>query len=455
MNNFNDVNDALFQVNLLSGRNDKIAALAKYLQDPLFTKVIQYALSSDKIFHIEKFPAYKSSMFKVRDAEHRIFVMLDNLSAQTGATTQDKLALYNIACSSLGTYEVVKRILKKDLKCGVGAKSINVAVPGTIFYVPYCRCSSDSIEDKFWKKPGKRFAQLKEDGMFANVIINGDTVHFLSRNGIKIKQLDVLGTRILEASKRAKIDNVVGTGELLIIRDGNILDRQVGNGILNKLIHGTAPKEEADSVAIRLWDLVPHADFWNDYESSTPYKYRFENIKSLVAAATNFLYVDTVYTEMVKSKEDGQDFYRRMRLLGHEGAVLKDPDAKWADHTSPGMMKMKNVSTCALILTGWKLGKEDGKYEDVMGALFFESRCGKLKVTVNGKSDEMRAFDWDKEIGSIWTVEFERVSYSKSKTTASLYLPRIQKQRHDRTMADTLEEIVARSKKGTEAEVAI
>jgi len=447
MQTLEEVNTALIKLAETAGRNDKTALLTEYLRYELFKKVVTYALSSNMVYHIEKFPKFKPSMFAPKFYQDRIFEMLDTLAAQTGATTQDKLALYNVSCASYGAYDVVKKILQKDLKCGVGPKTINAACPHTIFYVPYCRCSSDSIEDKFWKKPGNRFAQLKEDGMFANVILTAEFTEFLSRNGIKINQLDNLGYDLNYGFRKLAASPQVGTGELLIIRDGKVLDRQTGNGILNSLIHGTASKEDSDSVGIRLWDMVPYTEFWENYETSVPYETRFHNVSTFVKKVDKPLYVDTVYTEIIKSKEEGQYFYRRMRALGHEGAVLKDPNAKWADHTSPGMMKMKNVSTCALVLTGWKSGKEDSKYEDVMGALFFESKCGKLKVTVNGKSDEMRSFDWDSKIGTIWTIEFERVSYSKSKDTASLYLPRIQKERPDRSYADTLEEIETRLQK--------
>jgi hypothetical protein len=234
-------------------------------------------------------------------------------------------------------------------------------------------------------------------------------------------------------------------GEMLIIHNGVEMDRQTGNGILNKLLHGTAPQHEADCVALRIWDSIPVDDF-NAGECAIDYEDRLNFCYQLADALQDKETMDVVYTEELENKEQSTDFYSRMRANGKEGSVLKLGTAKWKDHTSPDQIKKKNVSTCALRLKGWKYGKDGSKYEDVAGALHFESECGKVKVTVNCREDEMRSWDFDKLYDSIWTIAFERVSYSKNKTEASLYLPRIEKIRDDRTTADSVKEIVARCK---------
>ena len=431
----------LDQIENASGRNDKIKLLTKFLKDPVFKGVVTRTLNSDCVYHIKALKPFTQSVetSHITDPEY-LFQILDNLNAQPGANSYDKSILWGTACSSQGTYEVVKRILNKDLKCGVGAKSINAALPGTVYYVPYCRCSTSSAEGKFWSKPGIKYAQLKEDGMFVNAF-HEDTISFTTRNGKTVHQLD----RLAAALEGVRSTDTVYTGELIIIRDGVVQDRQTGNGILNSLIHGTANQEDADSVAIRIWDAVPIEDFWL-YECTTPYTSRFQAVKELVYAIGDPDIADFVYTEEIKTKEDAEDFYLRMRAQGEEGSVLKSGKAIWSDHTSPNMIKKKNESSCALRITGWKYGKEGSKYKDVMGAIFCESECGKLKVTVNGKTDEMRGIDWDSMVGTICTVLFEYVTTSKSNPNPSLFLPRYSKPRPDREAADTLETIIERSK---------
>ncbi len=436
------VYNQLLRLEALSATNDKIALLETFLKDELFVTVAKYALSSDMVYHINKVPVYTNRPAHVIKGD--VLDILENLAKQDGTTDTDKLRLFNAAAIDGETHEVVKRIVQKDLKCGVGPKTINNIQRDVIYYVPYCRCSSDKAEDKFWSKKGQKYAQLKEDGMFVNVLhYNADHIDILTRNGKDVLQLDVLKGRL---AKGVGYTGLVNTGELLVIRDGKVLNRQTGNGILNKLLNGTAPQSEADSVAFRAWDALPIDDFWN-YECSRTYTDRWNLIQSKIAQINDLLYVNAVYTEMVEDKEEADDFYRRMRILGEEGSVLKWGGAVWKDHTSPNMIKKKNVSSCALKAVDWKPGKADSKYEDVMGAVMFESSCGKLQVSINGKDDKMRGEDWNANMGQIWTVDFNYVSFSKNKTTASLYLPRLAKPRPDRTAADTLAEIVAREKK--------
>lgn len=443
-----DIFTKLEHVANAKGRNDKIALIAIYLNDHNFKEVVIRALSSDTVYHVssKSLPAYSGP----KPSGKNIFNILDILNSQEGASKADKLALSIAASTNPETYEVVKRIVNKDLKCGIDVKSINKALPDTIYYTPYCRCSGDdeSVENKFWAKPGKKYGQLKEDGMFFNYVFHAGhrNLEFITRNGKLIRQLERLESRLYKVTK--EFPNMVRMGEMVILHDGKVLNRQTGNGILNKLIHGTAPQHEADKVAIRLWDSVPYADFW-EYECPLDYEERLYNTREFVEKVNDVSIADVVYTEELPDKAAADDFYIRMRAAGEEGSVLKLGTAKWKDHTSPDQIKKKNVSTCALVATGWKLGSEDSKYKDVMGAVFFESRCGELKVTVNGKSDEMRGWNWDDEIGTIWTIAFERISYSKSRKAAeaSLYLPRIVEKRFDRSYADTLEEIIAREQK--------
>ncbi len=421
-------------------RNSKIKLLCSYLKDPVFLGVVTRTLNSDCVYHIKAVKPFVCSeeTAHITNAEY-LFSILDTLNSQTGASSKDKETLHKAACCNAETYEVVKRILNKDLKCGVGAKSINLAVPGTIYYVPYCRCSTDSAEDKFWAKKGKKYAQLKEDGMFVNVI-HSNEISFITRNGKRVQQLDRLESALL-----LSITDTVYTGELICVRNGVELDRQTGNGILNSLLHGTATQEEADCVTLRVWDAVPLEEFWL-YESNTPYTKRFEALSKFVDEVDDLTVISAVYTEVIETKDEAAGFYTRMRALGKEGSVLKLGSAIWSDHTSPSMIKKKNTSSCALRITGWKYGKEDSKYKDVMGAIFCESECGQLKVTVNGKTDEMRGIDWDAMVGTICTVLFESITTSKSNEFPSLFLPRFDKPRPDRTTADTLEVIRERVK---------
>lgn len=447
-----DVHKILTELAATASTLEKEDIIRREAGNVLFKRVLVYALASDKTYHIRKMQP-RVKLFAKRVSSDKLFEFLDYLDSKDGANTHDIKTLTAYASADEETYDVVTRIVNKDLKCGVGVKTVNNVFPGLIFHAPYCRCSSDSKEDKFWKKPGKKIAQLKENGMFFNCSTGQFSgFEFLSRDGKLIHQLDFIKKILCDNVTSYRIPtafhNTTFMGEMLIVRDGKILDRQTGNGILNKLIHGTAPQHEANSIVLRIWDIIPTKDFWEG-ECSIPYDKRLARTEELCSYYKDFVVdgvqaLSVVYYEYVENKEQAADFYKRMRDLNEEGAVLKWAKALWKDHTSPDQVKKKNVSDCDLRLIGWKAGKKGTKYEDTMGALFFESSCGKLQVTINGKTDEMRDLPYDEMLGSIWKVLFESISYAKKKDTASLYLPRLEENfpRKDKLEADSLDDIL-------------
>ena len=458
------VYDKLVELSDTPSTNEKVELLKEFLKDELFLKVVRFALNGDMKYHIKKLPPANSLAFgeKSNDA---IFKQLSFLASQTGASNADKNKLASCAGIDDETYEVVKRICTKDLKCGVSAKLVNKARPGTVNTVPYMRCSTDK---KIGNITYEAIIQEKADGMFVNVMINKKgQIKIITRNGKVVHQLGYLkkvirvgrglpprrisrnktlttNYGILNNSFRDNFVSRVYTGELLVRKNGKILPRKTGNGILNSCIHGTANPKDAKCVILRLWDSLPLKAFYDGYYSVV-YNTRLFETSQFVRAVNDTEFVDMVMTKRVNSYEEAHDFYAKIRKAGGEGAILKNLNAVWKDHTSPNMVKMKNVEEAELVIVGWEPGKEGSKYEMCMGALRCESSCGKLKVSIgSGFSDEEREADWDLAIDSIITVEFESVIKDKNRKSYSLFLPRFKEVREDRDTADTLEEIMER-----------
>ena len=238
---------------------------------------------------------------------------------------------------------------------------------------------------------------------------------------------------------------MVYTGELLVRKNGKILPRKTGNGILNSCLHGTADPEDAKCVIFKCWDCLPLKSFYEGYHRAI-YNTRIFETSQFVRAVNDPDFVDTVMTKRVNDYEEAHEFYGEMRKVGKEGAILKNLDLVWKDHTSTDQVKMKNVSEAELEIVGWESGKEGTKYELCMGAIKCRSAEGSLEVSVgSGFSDEQREADWDMAIGEICTVEFESVIQDKrNKGKYSLFLPRFKEVREDRDTPDTIKDILKR-----------
>ena len=442
--------------------NDKIDLLNKYLENETFLAVIKLMYDGTKHYHIKSFPKFVKK--DVPFLEKKILKLLVQFTKQTGVTNIEKQELFNLCSVDEETFEVMKMVCKKDASAGFSAKLINKARPKTITIIPYARCSTDK---KIEKITYPAIIQEKADGMFVNVMINHKgQIKIITRNGKTVHQLKMLkqvirkgrglppkkagktalSTQygILNNSLKEQYFGMVYTGELLVKKEGKILPRKTGNGILNSCIHGTANPEDIQQVIFHVWDCLPLKDFYEGFYDVV-YNTREFNTSQFVNAVNDKEFVNTVMTERVNSYEEAQRFYAEVRKTGGEGAILKNLDSVWKDHTSPNMVKLKNVIDFDLIITGWKRGKEGTKYESCMGAIQCESSCGKLKVFVGtGFSDKERKQDWDKFTRNIVTISCESVIQDKRKNTHSLFLPRFVDIREDLNKAQSLNNMLTR-----------
>ncbi len=443
-----------------SSTNEKVSLLKKFLQDEQFKKVILYTLDERLKYNIKQIPKYQNKTNLFTGSNKQIFKELDKLSKQTGASNLDKQNLFNLASIDQETYEVVARIVKKDLRCGCSAKLVNNAIPCTIAYLPYMRCSTDKkIKNIKYDKELGAIVQEKGDGTFVAIHIDKDgEAKFYTRNFSKVHQLHklkaIIRNGIIDIHKKKIIDKGlidktfkdgflqrVYHGEMLVRKNGNILDRKTGNGIINQCIQKTALQSDADCIIIKLWDSIPEKDFWKKMYCDIQYNTRLRQTMKFVSAINNDC-VQLIETQRVFSYEEAQKFYSRIRKEEKEGAILKNAHAIWKDGTSTEQIKMKNVSDAEMRAVEWKKGEKGTKYEKYMGAVLFETDDKKVQVWVgSGFSDAERKKYSNKDLGKISTIEFESLIKDKNKDIYSLYLPRHSEQRFDRNSTDTLESL--------------
>ncbi len=422
--------------------NKKVEILTERLKDSKFREVIILMYDDKYHFNIQKLPPYLEDDNGGNNTQ--ILEKLRSLSFQKGATNFDKLDLARLASCDQETYDVVKRIVNKSANAGFSHKLINKASPNLIYVEPYMRCKTEKNHGKNINYPA--IAQEKADGQFVNLKITRKGIYFVSRNGKIVQQLNHLKKHIsavVNSYEYEKYSGKVYMGELLVMKKGKILPRKTGNGIINQCMQGTASEKDAKCVIIKLWDVVPRKAF-NARVCNISYTARLAKVKSFLTALDDVRF-GLIHTRLVKSAKNARAFYRYMRSLGKEGAIIKNTDGIWKDHDSPDCIKMKNISDATMRVIDWKYGKEDSKYEHVMGSIKIETECGKCQVWVSGFSDKERELDWDELIGCLVDIEFEGIIESESrKDIKALYLPQYVCIREERSTADTLEDLEKR-----------
>lgn len=432
----------------------KLALLRDFLKsDELFKEVVIMATSGTMHFNIKKLPVITTNTISEYTREqtlHELFTHLKYLTTQSGANAKDKEWVAKLANNLECGTVVVSRILNGDLKCGVTSKSVNKAWPGLIYVVPYQRCTSESGIDNIVYPA---YFDEKLDGIFFNVLCDPSKgVEYRSRNG---KEYEVKNERLSNAFvKRSRGFAVAYTGEGMIYRNGKVLDRKTGNGIINKILKGTASQEDHDDLIMVIWEALPLKDFWNG-ECTTPLDKRY-NSKFFEDLNDKSGIIRVPFRKLVYSQEEALDLANEFINAGKEGGVVKNLNSIWRDGKSKDWVKLKAVVDIELECVGWEYGKEDSKYATCMGKAWYQSSDGLVKVKVGGGfSDDQRKEDWNDYIGTISTIRFCEVISSKTKVAKSLFLPRFVEHRPDKDVADdfeTIERLVKEAKKKSNTE---
>lgn len=418
----------LEQLKSTNSRLDKEAILKTNIDNSLLKSVLIRTFAPHINYYQRKIPAYATNGKNVELIE--ALERLNDLADRKVTGNKAIEFLSNILSDvSVNDAKVIEQIIKKDLECGIGIPTINKIWKDLIptFDVMLCSPMSQKVLDKI-KYPA--MAQLKMDGLRCNVVVNDGTVTFYSRNG---KTFDLLGNLEQEFIDAARGINCVFDGELLVTKNGKVVDRQTGNGILNKANKGTIGKEEAALITMTVWDIISY-DNWIDGKESMIYIHRYNRLIGLNLGGK----INLVPSTEVKSLDEAKVVYENYYARGYEGIILKNTDTIWEPKRSQTQVKFKGEETTSLHVVGIQDG--NGKYEGQIGSLICESEDGELMVNVgSGLTDEDRLrTDF---IGKIIEVKYNAKIKSKGSDTWSLFLPRFLEIRFDRNTADTIDHI--------------
>ena len=417
-----EVFDILEDLAANPSRNYKIDKLTEHKDNKVLREVVRLALDPFTQFYIRKIPKYEAT------GSGCLMTAMDQLFELSSRFVTGHAAIEHLTqvLTSLSpkNAKVLERIIAKDLKCGVSTATANDVWLGLILDYP-CMLASQYEQKLVDKIQWPAMVQLKLDGMRFNAIVRDGQCEFKSRNG---KTIDLLGNLEQEFVKLSNGMDVVFDGELIVKDDNGIMNRQTGNGILNKAVKGTISDKEAAMVHATIWDHIPYMYFTSG-ECPTPYKQRFARLETTnkISVVPNFI-VDNIEEAQAKFKE----YYDQ----GEEGIILKDMNAPWENKRSKSLIKFKGELECDLKIVDVEDGT--GKYEGMLGALVCESEDGIIKVKVgSGFNDEDRKKIKKQDVvGKVVAVKYNSRIRSKHEDE-SLFLPIFVEIREDKDKADS------------------
>ena len=416
-----------------NSRNFKIDTLKAHSDNEVLQKVVRLALDPFTQFYIRKIPKYtpnKGEGISLNFALDSIGDLTKRLV--TGNAGIDHLRS-NLEALNEEDAKVLERVIQKDLKCGVSIATANAVWTGLVNEYPVMLCSQ--FEQKLVDKVQyPAIVQTKMDGMRFNAIVKDGAVEYRSRNGKEIQLLGNLDKDFIALSGGV---DCVFDGELLVNDKGIILDRQTGNGILNKANKGTISDLEAHKVRATVWDIV-HLDAFKRGVCNVDYGKRWDTLNHLFNL-NKPKKVSLVQSWEVENYDTAKALFEELLQRGEEGIILKDKRGIWEDKRTKSQIKFKGEMECDLKIVGVVAG--EGKYEGMLGAILCESSDGVVKVSVgSGFTDEHRKTLGQEIVDKIVAVKYNMRIKNKA-GEESLFLPVFVEIRNDKDIADASTQI--------------
>lgn len=438
-----DSNEILAVINRIANtrsRLEKERILKEHITNKQFQHVLTMTLDSAITFGIADLPQRVESGVGVFD--NLTWSTLWSLAHRnlTGNAARDVVQL-ELDRLSEDSAELLRRILLKDLRAGLGAALVNKVMPGLVETYPYMRCClpKDANLQGFDWDAGV-LSQEKADGMFINadVFLSGK-VQLYSRQGSRFGHF-TLDPLFKEVAKLLR-GGTQTHGELLVRRAGQILPREQSNGLLNHVLQGGA-LEPDDVVEFYVWDQIPLEAVKDRGRYERPYAERFDDLKRQVQAGDQSV-VRLIPTLIVHSLEEAEAHYHGMLAEGKEGTIVKNPHAVWQDGTSKEQVKFKLEVDVDLYVVGFNPG--EGKNAATFGSIIVRSADDELEVAVSGFTDARRQELWanrESLLGRIVTVRANAIMYAANEGEKhSLFLPRWVEERLDKQEADSFQQV--------------
>jgi len=319
-----------------------------------------------------------------------------------------------------------RRILIKDLRCGVSEKTVNKVVEKKYasYAIPVfgCQLAHDSANHES-KVAGKKLIEVKLDGVRVITIVRTDgRVDMFSRNGKELANFPTITEQISAVVKK-------DPPPYDLVLDGEVMSSSFQD--LMKQVHRKSDVQSNDAI-LNLFDVIPLENFeqgvWDKTQSD-----RSDMIYYWHKAHKDMLpNVAVVGHELVDlDSDDGQVRYKEINAQavagGYEGIMIKDPEAGYECKRSVAWLKLKPFIEVSLEV----IDVEEGTGRNVgrLGAIVCQGVDDGKTIRVNvgsGFSDSDRDSYWvsrDSLLGQIVEVRADAVTQNQD-GTYSLRFPR-------------------------------
>ena len=411
-----------------NSRLAKEAILAEAMTEGLdeFFEGVSMALDKLYTFGVKQVPEKEDELGQGLSWDN-FKVLADSLYRRqiTGHAARDAIKLAMDVSTKEQWNGFYRRILIKDLRCGVSEKTVNTVAKKAAkdqYRVPVFECMLAHDGANHEKKIiGKKILQPKLDGVRALTVIDFEsrTVTQYTRNGKVLENFNHITDYLL--------DNIDNFGRSYVL-DGEIVSRSFQD--LMKQVH-RKDDVQAQDARLCLFDILPLVEF-KAGQSVMGQKRRHEFLNNFAN-----IFADTGCIEIIPQIEvnldeflgeiEYKDYNKKMVSEGFEGIMIKDPNAKYECKRSTSWLKQKPFIEVSLEIVDVEEGT--GRNEGRLGAAICEGVDDGKEIKVNvgsGFTDSDRRNYWDSRddiLGQVIEVRADAITQNQD-GTYSLRFPR-------------------------------
>ena len=296
----------------------------------------------------------------------------------TGNTARDMITNMMRSATKRQWNSWYRRILIKDLRCGVSEKTINKVVEKNYskYIIPVfaCQLSHDSANHES-KVGGEKMIEVKLDGVrVITIVYPTGRVDQYSRNGKELVNFEKI---------KKQLSEVAHTFSEPMVLDGEIMSSSFQD--LMKQVHRKS-NVAADDAILNLFDFLP-LDKFEDGVARIPQLLRSQQLQEWYNNnSTQLPNVEVLQHEIVNiSTPDGERRFKEINAKaiegGYEGIMIKEINAPYQCKRTTHWLKMKPFIEVSLEVV--RVEEGTGRNAGRLGALVCEGEDDGKLIKVN------------------------------------------------------------------------
>jgi DNA ligase 1 len=378
-------------------------------------------------FHVKQVPESEG----IEHAENPwpvFWGLLEGLRTRTftGHRARDAIAETMKQFDSVEWNNLCRRVITKDLRCGISEKTLNKVLGRTEWRIPVfsCQLAQDST-DQPKKLKGIKRLECKLDGVRVLAVVQGTDVTLYSRNGKQFENFPQIAQAIEDNRKALRLPSHTSYSFVL---DGEIVGES-----FQKLMKQAHRKSDVvtDGMVYHVFDIIPLDSFVEGHYNAQQHKRieMLERVRAKLPADGPIQIMNGLDVDL--DTAEGHDIMQRYAEAavagGFEGIMIKSMDAPYLCKRTDSWMKWKPTITVDLKIVGFEQGT--GRNADRLGAIICEGDDNGRHICVNvgsGLSDGDRDEYWrsrDLLLGHLVEIQADAVTQNQD-GSYSLRFPR-------------------------------